>query len=440
MSGRATPMVLCFSFFLLLVLPSRGEGCGAAYTDACYVNCTVFDFVDPANACFLNCSAYPAYADPSSPCYVCDPLINCYPIGGVCGADATQPCACNYGFTNDNCSAFIVAEDDPAYQFLVWFLGVGCMSALGAFSFGLLIFQLVHVDSFQARHFFVLRNLSILSTALCFCACMFGFFYFVPDAYARSGIRIGCSIWIMDFFCAYFTAMAFCCVTWQWIVVVRSISTTRSVFVYVRSVLRGLQFYLVFVAVALLLTSIASSVLSCVCDGINCAYDAQDYVYWVSWLVLNGIAILICMVNAIVVIAALQRYEMRHRRKIRLFTVFIIGAGCGMLMLVGFGISFFVSYATTREGFLSAECLFQAFVDVIILAILLLLTFTRQLSSVDDSRSPRKSTLQSSDPREEPSGVAQPKRSLDDLPTDEAESTPHSDTGEGDLQTGIIIL
>jgi hypothetical protein len=432
-------MIVWFSFFLVFALRSRGESCGVAYTDPCYANCTVFDSVDPANACFLNCTAFPAYADTSSPCYVCDPLINCFPIGGVCGADATQPCACNYGFTNDNCSAFVVAEDDPAYEFLVWFLGVGCMSALGVYSLVLLIVKLVSVESFHARHFFVLRNLSILSTALFFCACVFGFFYFVPDAYARSGLRIGCSNWIMDFFCAYFTAMAFCCVTWQWIVVVTSISTTRLVFAYVSTVLRGLKFYLVFVAIALLFTTIASSVLSCVCDDVNCAYASQDYVYWVSWLVLNGIAILICMINAIVVIAALQRYKMRHRRKIRLFTVFIIGAGCGMLMLVGFGISFFVSYATTREGFLSAECLFQAFVDVIILAILLLLTFTRRLNVGHDSRSPRKSTLQSSDPRDEPSGVAQPKRSLDDLPTDEAESTPHSETGE-DVHTGIIIL
>ncbi len=380
--------ILSVVVFVLQAFPVSGGACGAVYTDPCYSGCQQFDTTDPVSACFVNCTDGSAYDDAASPCYVCDAAINCDPIGGICVDNPMIPCSCNYGFTNQNCSEFVVAENDPAYRFLVWFLGVGCMAVMGMYSLGLLIYMLHGISSWRVKHVFLLRNLPILATILCFCACAFGFFYFVPDAYARQGIRVACTTWIMDFFCAYFAAMAFCCVTWQWIIIVSSLSTVRPLFATVRTVLRGLQVYIIVDAVVLLCATITSSVLSCVCDDVVCPYVAQDYLFWISWLTLNGIAILVCMANAIVVIAALHRFKTRHRRRIRLFTGFIIAAGCGMLMMVGFGISFFLSYASTREGFLAAEGLFQAFIDVIILSILLLLTFTHRHSGEDDARKP----------------------------------------------------
>jgi hypothetical protein len=454
-------MFFFLSVFVFQVSPVFGDACGALYTDPCYSGCQLFDTIDPVNPCYVNCTEVTVYDDFFNPCYLCDAAINCDVIGGICVDDPVIPCSCNYGFTNNNCSEFVVAEDDPAYLFLVWFLGVGCMAAMGAYSLGLLIFQLLRINSWRFKNIFHLRNLPILSTVLCFSSCAFGLFYFVPDAYARHGIRVGCSSWIMDFFCAYFAAMAFCCVTWQWIVVVSSLATKRPLFATIKTVLKGLKVFIFVDAIVLLCATIAASVLSCVCDDVLCPYVAQDYLFWISWLTLNGIAILVCMSNAIVVIVALHRFKMRHRRRIRLFTGFIIAAGCGMLMMLGFGISFFLSYAATREGFLAAECLFQAFIDVIILSILLLLTFTRGHSGDDDAK---KMTSKPNDPpssqggmtaTDELSGLRSP-TFQDDLATSSSAGShgsnqqspepeglsPHSPSSllREDVQQGIILL
>jgi hypothetical protein len=49
-----------------------------------------------------------------------------------------------------------------------------------------------------------------------------------------------------------------------------------------------------------------------------------------------------------------------------------------MLLLLGYTISLLLDYASTRESFLVAESLEQAFIVVVMLSILLLLTFTRR--------------------------------------------------------------
>ncbi len=176
--------------------------------------------------------------------------------------------------------------------------------------------------------------------------------------------------------------MAFCAVTWQWVAIVSGTSQTKSKrFRFAAVFFHGLKVFLIVQSVLLLLCATAASGMSCFCDGIACPYDAPDYLYFIAWQVLNGITIICCLVNAVLVISGLKLFHVRHQRRIRFFTVFVILVSVGMIFLMGYTISLFVSYAQDASSFLVAESLEQAFIVVVIVSILVLLTVTRRGAS-----------------------------------------------------------
>ena len=363
-------------FFLFAWYTVLAQGpCGADYTDPCYANCTSFSVVDPASPCFVNCSTV-AYTDLASPCYACDPNVNCYPIGGSCGSVPSDPCSCNYGFTLDNCTVALVTPGDAGYQFLVWFLGVTCMVVLALYALGLLAYL---VWAMPRANVLSHRNMPILTTICCFIACTMRIFYYVPDPYAFGGTRTGCSSWSIDYFSTYFVSIAFATVCWQWVTIVSKINTSKSARMqFAKRFLTALKVFLLVEAVVQLMCAIAASVMSCYCDGVTCPYQASDYLYWITWQVFNGIAIIACIVNAVLVITGLRQFKTRHQRRIRFFTLFIMGISMGMALLLGYTISLLLDYASSTESFLAAESLEQSFIVVVMLSILVLLTVTRR--------------------------------------------------------------
>jgi hypothetical protein len=364
-------------------------GAGAVYTDPCYANCTAFNTVDTSDVCYVNCSRI-AYDDLLSPCYQCVAGVNCDLIGGACALDPTQPCGCNYAFHLDNCSQPLVTATDPGYVFLVWFLGVGCLTALSLYAALLLVYLIWAMPSASRAlnaSLFVDRNMPVTTTILCFLACSLRIFYYVPDPYAFHGTRVGCSAWSIDYFSTFLVSSAFATVCWQWVTIVTTINTTSKTLGMriARTLLGGLRIFLVVMVVTLFMCAIASSTMSCVCAGVLCPYSAPDFLYWISWQVFNGIAILCCCVCAILVIAGLQQFKARHRRRIRFFTLFIVGISVGMLLLLGYTISLLLDYASSVASFLAAESLEEGFIVVVMVSILVLLTVTRSRGSKHNS-------------------------------------------------------
>jgi hypothetical protein len=120
-------------------------------------------------------------------------------------------------------------------------------------------------------------------------------FYYAPDAFAFDGYRVLCGSWSVDYFSCAFVALAFGTVTLQWINVVIKISGTRKNFALVRKLMAVLKVFVVVSSIVMFLNAIISSTLSCICDGNNCPYQAPDYLFFISWMVLNGLAIIFCL-------------------------------------------------------------------------------------------------------------------------------------------------
>ncbi len=89
-----------------LLLASTSAGCVP-----CFGDCSAVISTASPGSCVVNCSQ-PNYANVSDPCYQCSADLNCLSYGGSCDTDPAVPCACNYGFTNDNCSATVTFYGD----------------------------------------------------------------------------------------------------------------------------------------------------------------------------------------------------------------------------------------------------------------------------------------------------------------------------------------
>ncbi len=370
-----------------------------------------------------NCSQ-PTYIVGDS-CYQCDPTINCYPVGGSC---VDNVCACNYGFADDNCSVPIVSVTSGGFLTLRYFFGLGLLILIACLSLALHIYLWARVLPARLAKIVVARNLPLLTTALCFIASFLRIFYYAPDPYSFAGTRVLCGLWGIDYFSTWLTYTAFALLTIQWTLVVSKLLISKKMS-WIVPLLRVFRIYLVVSFFVLCACATASTVMSCVCDGSICPYQAADYLYFISWQVFSGIAIIFSVTVASIIIHNMGSRQAKHARRLVRFSVFVIMVSVALLLLLGYTISLFVDYAATPEGFLASESLEVIFIVLTLGAILIVLSSERKRVSAHSSQT---SGISSARSAARDSGVSRddvfaPSRDVGilDLESDEEEEPEH---------------
>lgn len=185
--------------------------------------------------------------------------------------------------------------------------------------------------------------------------------------------------WSIDYYSTALCTVAFSLIVYQWVLVVQKafLGVRRKLFT-------TLKIFMIVVAVVIVLQASASTPLSCLCDGNNCPYQAPDYNYWISWQVLNGISIIASVTMAIIVLRTMPRNNVASERKrayqarqVR-FTLFVVLVSCCQILLLGYTITLFVSYAENETAFLTTETLEIVFIFMILVSVLITLSVERK--------------------------------------------------------------
>lgn len=160
------------------------------------------------------------------------------------------------------------------------------------------------------------------------------------------------------------------------------------------------------------------------------------------------------------VISSLKLFREKHRERIRLFTWFVVVSSISMLFLLGYTISLFVSYSSTREGFLATglflpfiivleltvsrfvETLEVSFIIMIVVAILTLITITRGSVKREHDLSSRGSASRASKShKDDTSNSPTQSNAGDEQSTPKASGITRKDSSsEEQIETGKITI
>lgn len=267
---------------------------------------------------------------------LCDPLCEARgSLGGSCTSAGV--CACEWGWTGRACEYPVSAT---RYGTFLWIAVVP----------GIIVPTLLMLAASAEFVLYVRESVrpwtraKVLPLLSCGAVILAGFmrpFYYSIDAYNWRGTVSLCALWTIDYFTSALVAVAFFLVLARWAGVMVTFEAVNGQRAWVLFLWRAMPYYAFGASVAIVVIVIPASVLACVCDDIQCPAISGDRVFFISWIVLNGISVVMSMVAAVTLLVQIRRLkgdeaQKQRARNVVRYSAFVVLCAFVVLLMVVF--------------------------------------------------------------------------------------------------------
>lgn len=274
-------------------------------------------------------------------------------------------CDCKYGWGGHFCDQSVTNMSGVSWSVIRWGLGIFSLCGLCVWASYLMILAIFTQQKQPV--------VAILVLVFCFCSAFVRVFYFALDPFGWKSVVAPCAIYSIDFVSLSCVGIAYMLMLIQWVGVVEHVEMNKNANLFV-----FLRVFCVFSVVVLGLVVAPASSIACLCNGTNCEEDYSDYVFFITWIILSGLALMFCIMLTSFIIVQLRRFPVKNSFNLIRFTVFVLCSSVSMLLLVVFTIILFVgediSKLASETFFLATEGLKIGLVVLQLASMLLVIT------------------------------------------------------------------